>query len=588
MPTTPSHPSLPPAEPNQSRSDAPEQDHSVVCDTPGSTLSDCGSSTFKEQEGDTNSDDGCKSDGYDNVYDDLNSRVFVDFEVFLVSALHAPHDWRTLWGPAIEAVKVDQEFSTHHREYCRRCEEYGSMGQSFSAALTKIANAVVGVVSTSKFCGTSGTPLRADDLQMLEGKPYDGVLCNGKGMPRIIVDGEHISSSSHSRPQLTQETGVDPISNHAPLYDPVQPQTRDPTSPASSATGSEPASSRKRPCEGWPEGCQRAPKKPRTKPILSRLDEEDSNSFRTVEESESSSALATETRTQSGSAIQVCNYLLGMFSDHLLRSHATVCLVDRDRLQLYHANRSVILVSSAINLFKGDGLDQFIAVTIASHCLSLKENRTLDTFAMDSIKLVKSPSVLSENKVIRNQNRLELGEDGSDKKFTVTLGDVISHDPAIIGRSTLVLRAKSGQWPNVNLVVKVSWPNVGWGAEGEFLEKAIEEAKKTEGAWATKHLPQMFWAKDIVFGEASTLESVANLFKDAKFEGGSYAYDRRVLRIIVQEELHPLKSLGNVREVGQVFVDIACSAYPSCSQITVYSRNSSSSLALRPSRNPSS
>ena len=285
--------------------------------------------------------------------------------------------------------------------------------------------------------------------------------------------------------------------------------------------------------------------------------------------------------------IQVCSYLSEIFSDHLLRSYATVCLVDRDRLQLYHANRSVMLVSSAINLFKGDGLDRFIAVIIALRCLSLKENGTLDTFATDSIKLVKTPSVLSEDKVVRNQNRLELAEDGSGKKFIVTLGDVILRDPAIVGRSTLVLRARSDRWPNVNLVVKVSWPTAGRDTESAFLEKAIEEAKKTEGAWATKHLPRMFWTRDIVFGEDPTLESVANLFKDAKFEGGGYAYERRVLRIIIQEELYPLKSLTNVKDIGQIFVDIACGSCPSCFSIGLCLHHSSASLALRPPRDPS-
>ena len=64
-------------------------------------------------------------------------------------------------------------------------------------------------------------------------------------------------------------------------------------------------------------------------------------------------------------------YLLEMFSVPLLRSHATVGLVDRDRLQPHHANRSAILVSSAINFSKDDGLTEFIT-TIAFNCLSNK------------------------------------------------------------------------------------------------------------------------------------------------------------------------------------------------------------------------
>ena len=295
-----------------------------------------------------------------------------------------------------------------------------------------------------------------------------------------------------------------------------------------------------------------------------------------------------ETKAQGNPAVQVGSYLLEMFSIPLIRSHATVCLVDRDRLQLYHANRSVILVSSAINFSKGNGLDQFIAVIIAFHCLSFSENGILDTFVKDNIKLVKNPVASSDDRAIQNGNQLELIEGRSKKKLVVTLGDVISRDPATIGRSTVVLKAKSDRWPNTNLVVKVSWPSVGRVPESEFLEKAVEEAKNTEGGWATKHLPQMVWARDVSFDENSTLGSVANLFEGAEFKGGSYVYERRALRIIIQEELYPLKSLTDVREIGQVFVDIACGACPFHFLITVCSYNPSSPLALRPSRNPSS
>ena len=52
-------------------------------------------------------------------------------------------------------------------------------------------------------------------------------------------------------------------------------------------------------------------------------------------------------------------------------------LVDRGRLQLYHANRSVILVSSAINFFEGDGVDKFIANIIGFYRLSFGQNGIL-------------------------------------------------------------------------------------------------------------------------------------------------------------------------------------------------------------------
>ena len=87
-------------------------------------------------------------------------------------------------------------------------------------------------------------------------------------------------------------------------------------------------------------------------------------------------------------ALQVCRYLLEMFSVPLLRSHATAGLVDRDRLQLYHANRSVILVSSAINFAEEDGKTKFIATIIAFHCLSLEQNGIMETRVPRNAKIV--------------------------------------------------------------------------------------------------------------------------------------------------------------------------------------------------------
>jgi len=74
-----------------------------------------------------------------------------------------------------------------------------------------------------------------------------------------------------------------------------------------------------------------------------------------------------EPQCQLGPALQVCRYLLEMFSVTLLRSHATVSLADWDRMQLYHTNWSVILVPSAIGFLKEDGKDELVATVIAFH-----------------------------------------------------------------------------------------------------------------------------------------------------------------------------------------------------------------------------
>ena len=255
--------------------------------------------------------------------------------------------------------------------------------------------------------------------------------------------------------------------------------------------------------------------------------------------------------------MQVCRYLLEMFSVPLLRSHATVGLVDRDRLQLYHANRSVILVSSAINFSTGDGLDKFIAAIIAFRLLSFEQNGILSSLVEENVdSLTKNPAISNDGEAVQMGHQMVLPPDESGTRIKLTLGKVISREPTTVGRSTVVLEAKSDKHSE-DLVVKVSWPGSGRVSEVEFIDKATEEAK---GQWAIKHLPKMIYHRTVDLDMDPTFKSVADLFEGAQFAGkGEFKYERRVLRIIVQEKLKPFKSLTNARDMGQVFADIACS-----------------------------
>ena len=153
---------------------------------------------------------------------------------------------------------------------------------------------------------------------------------------------------------------------------------------------------------------------------------------------------------------------------------------------------------------------------------------------------------------------------GSDATgpFELTYGKAISHEPSLAGRSTAVLNAKSLMWKDRDLVVKISWPSAGRVAENAFIGQAAKKAKSTPGGkWALNHLPQVLFVQDIIFDSDSTHEKVARLFDGAEFvcKKDGYKYERRTLRIIIQERLYPLKTLTDVKSIGQVLLDVACS-----------------------------
>ena len=271
-----------------------------------------------------------------------------------------------------------------------------------------------------------------------------------------------------------------------------------------------------------------------------------------------------ETDRQKKVYIQIGKYLFEQFSIPAFRSHATVGLVDRDRIQLYHANRSVILVSSAISFGSTDdkdGLDKLIAIVIAFSRLSLCDSGILhnpnNTQLFQDNQKLSTANNESSRDCVQEKNQLKLEKDG--KFVTLTYGEVISHEPSLVGRSTAVLHAKSPNWVGKDLVVKVSWPGAGRVSESLFLKEAIKAAKNTPNEWAINHLPDLLFDFDVDFGSDSTHGKIAKLFKGAEFVNGDYKYEERVLRIIVQGRLYPLKTLTDAKEIAQVLLDVACS-----------------------------
>ena len=271
---------------------------------------------------------------------------------------------------------------------------------------------------------------------------------------------------------------------------------------------------------------------------------------------------AEETERQKEVSTQLGKYLLEQFSIPGFRSHATVALIDRDRIQFYHANHSVILVSSAIDFGTNDtkdGLDKLIATVIAFSRLSLRNNGILHNKIFEAnenlVVSKRNPDFMD----IQKGNTLTFGKDEKGKEIKLTYGKLISREPSLSGRSTSVLHAASDYWKGLDLVVKISWPSSSRVSETKFLEAAIKAAKDTPNKWALNHLPALLFQRDVVFDLNSTNGKVADLFKNANIVNGKYVYEERTLRILVQERLYPLTTLKNVKDIAQVILDVACS-----------------------------
>ena len=233
MATTPPRSSSPLAENNKPLLKASKGDPGIVNYSSNSAPSDRGSSARETLKEDTVQDVRYyDSQDYDHyIRKELYNRVFVDFEVFMKSVLHVPHDWKDAWGPAITAVKTNEIFTKFHTQYCQKCEQPGLPEESFYTPFVDTMSAVLDVLSQSQFGGISTATLRCypvndpkvlsggvisrrslsfdsvaphhdcrppkenklhwtNPLHIIEVRPYNSAIFDGKNIPRLVVDGE--------------------------------------------------------------------------------------------------------------------------------------------------------------------------------------------------------------------------------------------------------------------------------------------------------------------------------------------------------------------------------------------------------------
>ena len=156
-----------------------------------------------------------REDYDDYVREDPGACVFIDFEVFMKTVLHVPVDWKTLWGPAIEAIKEDCEFKEHRGQYLLQCNNPASPEKSFYEPFMNLMNVIVdtllrydlsGICRGSQYhhhqnCRLSGTKHLhwPNPLHVLEAGQYGNTLCDGDNIPRLVVDGMLAVVSFHGR-----------------------------------------------------------------------------------------------------------------------------------------------------------------------------------------------------------------------------------------------------------------------------------------------------------------------------------------------------------------------------------------------------
>ncbi|KAK0478840.1 hypothetical protein IW261DRAFT_1399927 [Armillaria novae-zelandiae] len=261
------------------------------------------------------------------------------------------------------------------------------------------------------------------------------------------------------------------------------------------------------------------------------------------------------------------------------------------RIQLLYYDRSIIIVCKPIDMFKSVKTsestttadtdtnttmitDEFGALLIALDKLTLKQRGIQEELCVDRA-LIENYKTYMERcgkvggafdqrdifKGVKLPLKLKTGK--GDEVVEVTLGRIISRQPAIIGRHTCVVEAKSDykEWKGKELVIKISWPAVNRKSEAELVKIAREKARTMETGkkpdWALDHLPDILLCQDFGYDENSTQANIAAFCKKATCaENQTIDYEHRVCRITVQERLYSLEELRTVEEYAQVFFDI--------------------------------
>ncbi|KAK6992607.1 hypothetical protein R3P38DRAFT_148162 [Favolaschia claudopus] len=141
--------------------------------------------------------------------------------------------------------------------------------------------------------------------------------------------------------------------------------------------------------------------------------------------------------------------------------------------------------------------------------------------------------------------------------WTLKLGEVIFRAHGLIGRGTVVAKAKviecPLEWRQKNLkgktvVVKWSWVPKTRTPEAEFVETARRRAENDKPQMLN-HLPEIYCSADF---DHLTPECQRLLHTNL----GDDVYENRVLRVIIQKELTPIEKIDDPKQLAEVYKQI--------------------------------
>ncbi|KAK0497861.1 hypothetical protein EDD18DRAFT_1351677 [Armillaria luteobubalina] len=546
------------------------------------------------------------------IEEDLRKRVFVHPEHFFPNILHLPCKWKTddEMIKKTKAIRDDPVFKQHMKTYVALCNQTNPAEKAYYHPWGVMCNSAFDVLGAAD---NSGLGIYRQDAKPVLGCKEQHVpdtlgflramfTSSGNNVDKMKDNGpEHnfswaqtmhwqefkpkfsfLDEGTDARYRVLSDAGEDPrgyVQGKTTVYrDPggILPPVR------SSRLGS---TAQKRRSQNEDSHASKHARSGTTPDVSNaRNRSENSAALSSLREGVTAvDAPTTEVEDQSQARrktiVQCGRYALEILSSAGFRTHCIGALVTMGRIQLLYYDRSIIIVCKPIEMFKrrktitlSQITDEFGALLIGLSRLSPQQRGIQEQFCVDRAlienyetymkRCTKDEDTFDQRDVFKGV-LLKLKTGKANEVVEVTLGRIISRQPAIIGRNTCVVDAKSdyNEWEGKELVIKISWPAVERKSEAELVKRAREKARTMETGkkpdWALDHLPDILLCQDFGYDDDSTQANIAAFCKKAKWvENEKIDYENRVCRITVQEKLYPLEQLRTVKEYAQVFFDI--------------------------------